>query len=99
MRWEVAGCSPKQTCTADALNEEDKRTASMIAPHVRVLKMGMCAAPQYAEASDAVAQRCIYVASDARENLFGVMWLLEVRLAPSPGCPQFRLFGHLRRHL
>jgi hypothetical protein len=59
------------------LNEEDRRTALAIAPGRRVLKMGMSAPPQFTDPAAAVPARCIYVASNYKENLFGVMWLVK----------------------
>jgi glycosyltransferase involved in cell wall biosynthesis len=70
----------KLLAKADALltlNEEDRRMAASLAPQARVLRMGMSVAPRPTDPAAAVPGRCLYVASEANENLFALMWLLK----------------------
>ena len=70
----------KLLARADALltlNNEDRQKAASLAPQARVLKMGMSVSPRQMDPTAAVPGRCLYVASEANENLFALMWLLK----------------------
>jgi hypothetical protein len=74
---EIEGELLSKANVAITLNDQDKNLVQEIAPKVHALKMGMSVAPKYIDKSAVIANRCIYVASNCRENIIAILWILK----------------------